>query len=71
MYEEFRTKDIELLKIIQNAKKFGIENLTNLDTLEILFTKKDLNIKQENLNLTTEIFGILEKIKEDSQLSKT
>lgn len=68
MYE--KNSDIELLKISQNAKKFGLEFGENLALLELFFAPKNFDIDERNLEKIEQIFHAFENIKEKLQLSK-
>ncbi|AII15265.1 hypothetical protein CIG2463D_1635 [Campylobacter iguaniorum] len=71
MYDEFKTQDLDTLKIIQNDKKFGSIFGGNVQILEILLAKKDINLQAQDLQKIAGIFEGLERIKENSQLSKS
>lgn len=71
MYDEFRAQDLDILKIIQNDKKFGLIFGGNAQILEILLAKKNISIQAKDLKKIAEIFEGLENIKENSQLSKS
>ncbi|ANE32025.1 hypothetical protein [Campylobacter hyointestinalis] len=68
-YDEFKPSDLNLILIAQNAKKFGIDFMSNPRTLELLFSKKQTKIAQPNLEALSHIFEVLERIKQNSQLS--
>ena len=67
MYEKFT--DIELLKISQNARNYGLEFGENLALLELFFRPK-FEIESSDLEKIAEIFSSLQSIKEKFQLSK-
>lgn len=71
MYDEFKAQDLDTLKIIQNDKKFGSIFGGNAQILEILLSKKDINLQAQDLQKIAGIFEGLERIKENSQLSKS
>ena len=68
MYEKFT--DIELLKISQNARNYGLEFGENLTLLELFFKAKNFEIESSDLEKIAEIFSSLQSIKEKFQLSK-
>ncbi|WP_086304983.1 MULTISPECIES: hypothetical protein [Campylobacter] len=68
MYEKFT--DIELLKISQNARNYGLEFGENLTLLELFFRLKKFEIESSDLEKIAEIFSSLQSIKEKFQLSK-
>ena len=68
MYEKFT--DIELLKISQNARNYGLEFGENLTLLELFFRPKKIEIESSDLEKIAEIFSSLQSIKEKFQLSK-
>ena len=68
MYEKFT--DIELLKISQNARNYGLEFGENLTLLERFFRPKKFEIESSDLEKIAEIFSSLQSIKEKFQLSK-
>lgn len=68
MYE--RCSDIELLKIAQNARNYGLEFGENLAVLELFFRPKDFDITSSDLQNIGLVFTSLESIKEKFQLSK-
>ena len=68
MYEKFT--DIELLKISQNARNYGLEFGKNLALLELFFRPKKFEIESSDLEKIAEIFSSLQSIKEKFQLSK-
>ena len=68
MYEKFT--DIELLKISQNARNYGLEFGENLALLELFFRLKKFEIESSDLEKIAEIFSSLQSIKEKFQLSK-
>lgn len=68
MYEKFT--DIELLKISQNARNYGLEFGENLALLELFFRPKKFEIESGDLEKIEEIFSSLQSIKEKFQLSK-
>lgn len=70
MYDEFKIRDIELLKIAQNARDFGLEFGQNMELLNILFRQRKIDIDMQNLQKISDIFLGLENIKEKFQLSK-
>lgn len=70
MYDEFKIRDIELLKIAQNARDFGLEFGQNMELLNILFRQRKIDIDMQNLQKISDIFLSLESIKEKFQLSK-
>jgi len=70
MYDEFKVRDIELLKIAQNARDFGLEFGQNMELLNILFRQRKIDIDMQNLQKISDIFLGLESIKEKFQLSK-
>ncbi|QCD45679.1 acetyltransferase [Campylobacter mucosalis] len=67
-YENFRVKDIQMAKIIQNAKKFGVESLLNEAVLNSLFSIKYELSKEQRASIAN-IFTTLIKIEESVQLS--
>ena len=68
MYEKFT--DIELLKISQSARNYGLEFGENLTLLELFFRPKKFEIESSDLEKIAEIFSSLQSIKEKFQLSK-
>lgn len=68
MYE--RCSDIELLKIAQNARNYGLEFGENLAVLELFFRPKNFDITNSDLQNIGLVFTSLESIKEKFQLSK-
>lgn len=70
MYDEFKIRDIELLKIAQNARDFGLEFGQNMELLNILFRQRKIDIDMQNLQKISDVFLGLESIKEKFQLSK-
>lgn len=68
MYE--RCTDIELLKIAQNTRNYGLEFGENLAVLELFFRPKNFDITSSDLQNIGLVFTSLESIKEKFQLSK-
>ncbi|MCR8678885.1 MULTISPECIES: hypothetical protein [Campylobacter] len=68
MYERYT--DIELLKISQNARNYGLEFGENIALLELFFKAKNFEIQGDDLEKIAQIFNSLENIKEKFQLSK-
>lgn len=64
-------KDVEILQIMQNARKFGVGMFENIDILKTLLFPKEIHFNEMDFESLSEIFSTLEKIKEDSQLSKS
>ncbi|WP_169764632.1 acetyltransferase [Campylobacter mucosalis] len=67
-YENFRVKDISVLKVVENAKKFGVDSLANEAVLNSLFSIK-YELSQEQRANIANIFTTLIKIEESVQLS--
>lgn len=68
-YENFRVKDVSVLKVIENAKKFGVDSLVNEAVLNSLFSVK-YDLGDDFRQNVAEIFIKLIKLEEDIQLSK-
>lgn len=68
-YENFRVKDISVLKVVENAKKFGVDSLLNEAVLDSLFSVK-YDLGDDFRQNIAEIFIKLIKIEENIQLSK-
>ena len=69
-YENFKNQDLRALKIVQNARKFDVEILQNEAIVKSFLNSDKMEINEsERLNIE-EIFKILMKIEEDTQLSK-
>lgn len=68
-YENFRVKDVSVLRVIENAKKFGVDSLVNEAVLNSLFSVK-YDLSDDFRQNIAEIFIKLIKIEEDIQLSK-
>ncbi|WP_169778437.1 acetyltransferase [Campylobacter curvus] len=69
-YENFKNQDPRALKIVQNARKFDVEILQNEAIVKSFLNSDKMEINEsERLNIE-EIFKILMKIEEDTQLSK-
>lgn len=64
-------RDVEILQIMQNARKFGVGMFENIDILKTLLFPKEIYFNEMDFESLSEIFSTLEKIKEDSQLSKS
>ncbi|WP_169777227.1 acetyltransferase [Campylobacter mucosalis] len=67
-YENFRVKDISVLKVVENAKKFGVDSLANEAVLNSLFSIKYELSKEQRASIAN-IFTTLIKIEESVQLS--
>ncbi|MDL0089444.1 acetyltransferase [Campylobacter gastrosuis] len=68
-YENFRVKDVSVLRVIENAKKFGVDSLVNEAVLNSLFGVK-YDLSDDFRQNVAEIFIKLIKIEEDIQLSR-
>ncbi|MBN7289108.1 acetyltransferase [Campylobacter curvus] len=69
-YENFKNQDLRALKIVQNARKFDVEILQNEAIVKSFLNSEKMELNEsERLNIE-EIFKILMKIEEDTQLSK-
>ncbi|WP_169753389.1 acetyltransferase [Campylobacter mucosalis] len=67
-YENFRVKDISVLKVVENAKKIGVDSLANEAVLNSLFSIKYELSKEQRASIAN-IFTTLIKIEESVQLS--
>lgn len=56
--------------IALNARQFGSDLGQNKDLMKMLLSPKDLGIKSNDLQKASEIFENLEKVKQNSQMSK-
>lgn len=56
--------------IALNARQFGSNLGQNKDLMKMLLSPKDLGIKANDLQKASEIFENLEKVKQNSQMSK-
>lgn len=56
--------------IALNARQFGSDLGQNKDLMKMLLSPKDLGIKANDLQKASEIFENLEKVKQNSQMSK-
>lgn len=69
--EDFmQNHDPKLELIALNARLFGVELGQNKELMKMLLTPSDFGIKAQDLAKASEIFETLEKIKENSQMSK-
>ncbi len=69
MYDEFKSADLELTLIAQNARKFGIEALQNAEVLKLLFATPAPNLGETTLEAIKSVFSALEEVKRNSQMS--
>lgn len=69
-YENFKNQDLRALKIVQNARKFDVEILQNEAIVKSFLNSRKMEINESERLKIEEIFKILMKIEEDTQLSK-
>ena len=64
-------KDDAIFELIAlNARQFGSDLGQNKNLMKMLLGPKDLGIKADDLKKASEIFDTLEKVKQNSQMSK-
>ena len=64
-------KDDAIFELIAlNARQFGSDLGQNQNLMKMLLSPKDLGIKADDLKKASEIFDNLEKVKQNSQMSK-
>ena len=64
-------KDDAIFELIGlNARQFGSDLGQNKNLMKMLLGPKDLGIKADDLKKASEIFDNLEKVKQNSQMSK-
>lgn len=64
-------KDDAIFELIAlNARQFGSDLGQNKNLMKMLLSSKDLGIKADDLKKASEIFDNLEKVKQNSQMSK-
>ncbi|CAD7287631.1 hypothetical protein LMG7974_00510 [Campylobacter majalis] len=68
-YEEFQNKNLDMLKIAQKAKIFGIQTLQNETLLSSFFATK-ISLTQSERENIAKIFTSLMQIEQNAQLSK-
>jgi len=69
-YENFKNQDPRALKIVQNARKFDVEILQNEAIVKSFLNSDKMELNESERLKIEEIFKILMKIEEDTQLSK-
>ncbi|QKF60673.1 hypothetical protein [Campylobacter curvus] len=69
-YENFKNQDLRALKIVQNARKFDVEILQNEAIVKSFLNSDKMELNESERLKIEEIFKILMKIEEDTQLSK-
>ncbi len=69
-YENFKNQDPRALKIVQNARKFDVEILQNEAIVKSFLGSEKMELNESERLKSEEIFKILMKIEEDTQLSK-
>lgn len=69
-YENFKNQDPRALKIVQNARKFDVEILQNEAIVKSFLDSEKMELNESERLKIEEIFKILMKIEEDTQLSK-
>ncbi|WP_169754780.1 acetyltransferase [Campylobacter curvus] len=69
-YENFKNQDPRALKIVQNARKFDVEILQNEAIVKSFLGSEKMELNESERLKIEEIFKILMKIEEDTQLSK-
>ncbi|CAD7286337.1 acetyltransferase [Campylobacter suis] len=69
-YENFKHQDLRALKIVENAKKFGIETLQNEALVSQFLKAPKLHLSDDERANIEEIFMNLMQIEQDVQLSK-
>ncbi|WP_169784564.1 acetyltransferase [Campylobacter curvus] len=69
-YENFKNQDLRALKIVQNARKFDVEILQNEAIVKSFLGSEKMELNESERLKIEEIFKILMKIEEDTQLSK-
>lgn len=68
-YEAFAPKDLRVVKIIQNAKKFGVERLQNEALVKEFLNREQISLSENERENIRQIFINLMKIEEEVQLS--
>lgn len=68
-YEAFNIKDKRAAQIVQNAKKFGFEELQNAALVETFLNSERINLSSQEREEIERIFVNLMKIEESVQLS--
>lgn len=68
-YEAFAPKDLRVVKIIQNAKKFGAERLQNEALVKEFLNREQISLSEDERENIRQIFINLMKIEEEVQLS--
>ena len=69
-YENFKNQDLRAWKIVQNARKFDVEILQNEAIVKSFLNSDKMELNESERLKIEEIFKILMKIEEDTQLSK-
>ncbi|MGG7047562.1 MULTISPECIES: acetyltransferase [unclassified Campylobacter] len=69
-YENFKHQDLRALKIVENAKKFGVETLQNEALVNQFLKVPKLHLSDGERANIEEIFMNLMQIEQDVQLSK-
>lgn len=70
-YEAFAlNKDLRVVKITQNAKKFGVERLENEALVKEFLNCEQISLDDAERENIEEIFTNLMKIEEEVQLSR-
>lgn len=70
-YEAFAlNKDLRVVKITQNAKKFGVERLENEALVKEFLNCEQISLDKVERENIEEIFTNLMKIEEEVQLSR-
>lgn len=68
-YEAFAPKDLRVVKIIQNAKKFEVERLQNEALVKEFLNREQISLSEDERENIRQIFINLMKIEEEVQLS--
>lgn len=69
-YKNFAIKNLYTFKILQNAKRFGVEKLQNEALIEAFLNIERIQVQENERQIVAEIFAKLIKIEEDVQLSR-
>ncbi|MBR8461663.1 acetyltransferase [Campylobacter sp. faydin G-105] len=69
-YESFITRDLRVIKIAENAKKFGDERLQNEAVIKTLINIVKFDLNSDERGKIAEIFKILISTQDSIQLSK-
>lgn len=68
-YEKFLIRDIKIAKIVQNATKFGVENMQNEEIINTLLNL-NINLDESDRQNVENIFKTLINLEEKVQLSR-